>query len=136
MTDTAPHPQPVRRTKKRSGSGTRKRSLVVRFRATEDERAAIATDAERAGLTVGSYIRTRLLTAPETRATRRLTVERRLLAQLLGQLGRVGGNMHQITKHLNFGERITHAELQTALAEFRDAAHAIMQTLGKRPHDH
>lgn len=136
MAEIAPSAPAGEKKKNRSGSATRRRTPIVRFRATEAERAEIVAGAERAGLTVGSYVRTRVLTTPTTRSVRRPTVERTLLAQLLGQLGRVGGNIHQITKKLNYGEGIPRTELETALVAFREAADAIMQTLGKRRRDH
>ena len=46
--------------------------------------------AELAGLSLGSYVRQRVLTAPKTRAVRRPPIEQKLLAQLLGQLGVYG----------------------------------------------
>ena len=54
-----------------------------------------------------------------------------MLAQLLGQLGRVGGNIHQIVKHMNFGSGVMHDELRPALASFEAAAAAILQAMGR-----
>lgn len=133
MSDPTPPLVPSVTPSKRSGSETRQRSRCVVFRVSEEEGATIARAAEATGLTVGSYIRTRLLTAPTTRTTRRPPVDKTLLAQLLGQLGKVGGNIHQITKRLNFGEPVPCADLDTALAAFREASRAILEALGKRP---
>lgn len=121
--------------KKASGSETRKRAGLVGFRVTETERAELEAAAERVGLTLGSYIRSRVLEAPQTRAVRRPPVERVLLAQLLGQLGRVGGNIHQIVKRLNFGEVASDDELKSALSDFRYCTSEIMQAMGRKPHD-
>src|SRR5271163_2967078 len=84
--------------KSRSGSETRKRAPIIGFRATDQERAKIEADARRAGLTVGSYVRSRALKRPETRAVRRPPVETAQLAKLLGMLGAVGGAVTQIAK--------------------------------------
>jgi hypothetical protein len=73
--------------KLRSGSEKRKRDPIIGFRATKEERAEIAGNAGRAGLTVSSYVRSRSLKKPTTRAVRRPPVETVQLAQLLGLLG-------------------------------------------------
>jgi hypothetical protein len=119
----------------RSGTETRQRGGIIGFRATAAERATIEAAAERAGLTLGSYIRGAVLAAPETRSRRRPAVEREALAQLLAQLGRVGGNVYQISRRLNFGEPVG-AEIPAVLAEVKAAGAAIMHALGREPHDH
>ena len=116
---------------KTSGSENRARGGIVAFRVSESERDELARAAERAGLTLGSYVRQRVLTAPKTRAVRRPPIEQKLLAQLLGQLGRVGGNIHQIVKHMNFGSGVMHDELRSALTSFEEAAAAIMEAMGR-----
>lgn len=117
--------------RKRSGSENRARGNIVAFRVSEEERAELEQAAELAGLTLGSYVRQRVLAAPKTRAVRRPPLEQKLLAQLLGQLGRVGGNIHQIVKHMNFGSGVMHDELRPALASFEAAAAAILQAMGR-----
>ena len=117
--------------RKRSGSENRARGGIVAFRVSEEERAELEQAAELAGLTLGSYVRQRVLAAPKTRAVRRPPIEQKLLAQLLGQLGRVGGNIHQIVKHMNFGSGVMHDELRPALASFEAAAEAILQAMGR-----
>lgn len=77
--------------RKKSGSETRKRAPIIGFRASDAERARIEASALRAGLTVGSYVRSRALEKPTTRAVRKPPVETQQLAQLLGQLGAVSG---------------------------------------------
>lgn len=116
---------------KRSGSETRARSGIIGLRVSPEERAELEAAAERAGLTLGSYIRERVLSAPKTRAVRRPPIEQKLLAQLLGQLGKAGGNIHQIVKHMNFGSGVMHDELRSALASFEEAAAAIMEVMGR-----
>jgi len=120
---------------RRSGSETRRRSSIIGFRATDAERAEIEAAAERAGLTVSSYARATMLSAPQTRATRRPTIERQVLAQILAQLGRIGGNVHQIAKALNFREPVM-ADIPAVLAEVKAAGAAIMHALGREHHDH
>ncbi len=119
-------------TKKRSGSEKRKRSPIVGFRATDAERAQIDANALKAGLTVGSYVRSRALAKPTTRAIRRAPVETAQLAQLLGMLGAVGGAIRAIAEK-HGGGSIPPADVQETLAAFRGTAAAILRALGKRP---
>ena len=119
--------------KKQSGSETRKRSPIIPFRVTDDERAQIESAAQRAGLTVGSYVRSRALEKPTTRAVRRPPVETAQLAQLLGMLGAAGGRIQSIFETQPELPVIHEAEARETLAVFRDAAAAILHTLGKRP---
>lgn len=119
-------------TKKRSGSETRKRAPIIGFRATDDERAQIEAAARRVGLTVGSYVRSRALEKPTTRAVRRPPVEATQLAQLLGLLGAAGGGI-QLLLETQAGAMIPEAAARETLAMFRETAAAILHTLGKRP---
>jgi hypothetical protein len=119
-------------TKRRSGSEKRKRVSPIGFRATEEERQKIQAAADRAGLTVGSYVRSCSLKTPTTRAVRRPPVATAQLAQLLGLLGAVGGELQRIAKRLDGAEATSDAEIHAALAKFREAASAILQALGKR----
>jgi hypothetical protein len=119
-------------TKRRSGSEKRKRVSPIGFRATEEERQKIQAAADRAGLTVGSYVRSCSLKTPTTRAVRRPPVATTQLAQLLGLLGAVGGDLQRIAKRLDGAEATSDAEIHAALTDFRATATAILQALGKR----
>jgi hypothetical protein len=119
--------------KKRSGSEKRKRGPIIGFRASDQERAEIQAAAERAGLTVGSYVRSRALAKPTTRAVRRPAVETAQLARLLGMLGAVGGTIQVIAQKHGGAEGVAAVEVEETLAAFREAAAAILHTLGKRP---
>ena len=82
--------------KTRSGSETRKRGPKINFRVSESELAQIQVAAERAGLTVGSYVRSRSLKEPTTRAVRRPPVATAQLAQLLGLLSAAGSDLQRL----------------------------------------
>jgi hypothetical protein len=119
--------------RKRSGSETRKRAGIIGFRASDDERAQIEAAAQRAGLTPSSYIRSRAVSKPTTRAVRRPPVEMAQLAQLLGLLGALGGTVQALVQKHGGAEGVPAAEVQETLAAFRGAAEAILRTMGKRP---
>jgi hypothetical protein len=117
--------------KRRSGTEARQRTGVIGFRATPAERAALDAAADRVGLSLGSYIRARALAEPTTRATRRPPVDRTALAQLLGQIGRVGSNLNQIARSLNSGDTETPGDLAAALTELHGMKDALMAALGR-----
>jgi hypothetical protein len=118
--------------RRRSGSETRKREPIIGFRANADERARIQANADRAGLTVSSYVRSRSLRKPTTRAVRRPPVETAQLAQLLGLLGAAGGELQRLAKAYSAEGPCPAEALGAALADFRAAASAILRALGKR----
>ena len=97
----------------------------ISFRIKSDERRRILADAKSAGLTVGSYIRSRLLDVPQTATIYQRTLTRRLIMNLIGRIGRVSNNMNQIAWKLNSNEVLTpldrqlHGEGVDALKEMR-----------------
>ena len=115
----------------RSGSETRQRSLVGRMRCTPGEHAQLEAAAERAGMTIGAFMRHQCLGTPGPRAVRRPPVERAALAQLLGHIGKASSNLNQIAKTLNSGGDIP-AGIPAAIAALHAAAGEIMRVLGKR----
>ena len=70
--------------KRKSGSENRKRQPRVTFRMTPEERDELEKAATGAGLTVASYVRDVVLSAPKTKQRRRPSVEVEALARLLG----------------------------------------------------
>jgi hypothetical protein len=120
----------------RRGSEKRKRGPKIDFRVTPDELAQIVASADRAGQSVGSYVRSRCLKTPKTRAVRRPPVATAQLAQLLGIVGSTGGALQRIAQHVGSAGSPTVNEIASALSDFRQAASAILQTLGKRAHDY
>lgn len=118
----------------RSGSEKRKRSGLVQVRCTEAEAKALDEAATVAGMSVAAFMRRQSLGDAGPRAVRRPPVERRDLAQLLGQLGKCGSNLNQIARALNTGHDRTSAEIAAAVADIRAAALAISVTLrGVKP---
>lgn len=120
-----------RQAKKRSGSETRQRGPIIGFRASPDELSHIKAAADRQGLTVSSYVRSRALEKPTTRAVRRPPVATAQLAQLLGLLGAAGGTLQHLEQRVE-ADSPARSEILEAIADFREATSAILRTLGKR----
>jgi len=133
MAEMVPLPASPASVPARRRSTRRQRDVMVSFRATAAERAALGAAAERAGLSVGAYLRAQVLPDTPGRAVRRPGVAQTLLAHLLGQVGKVGSNLNQLAKRANSGAAVPEAALAAAVAAWRATARAILQALGKRP---
>jgi len=115
--------------KKRSGSDTRQRDCIIKFRGKPDERAAIKASAAAAGLSVGSFLRSLALDAPRTRAVHaRPTPDMERIQRYDARLGRLEGNIYQLVRGMNVGKVVRIEEMYAAakeaealLAELRQA---------------
>ncbi len=116
-----------------SGTEKRVRSRILPVRLSDDERAVIEAAAERAGLAAGSYARQTLLGAPAPRQVRRPPVERRELARLLGELGKLGGNLNQLARAANSGTVLDTVEIEAALKGLPALRDAVLAALGRAP---
>ena len=115
---------------KRSGSENRKRHPRVYSRVSDEELAKIESDAAAQGMSVGAYLRWLAIDRPQTRTVRRPLADVTLLAQMKGQVGRIGGNIHQLLRMANRGEIPLVEELADAGKEARDflaAAHEALK---------
>jgi uncharacterized protein (DUF1778 family) len=134
MADTAARLRivaPADDTKSRSGSNTRQRAEPITFRANAAERALIEEAADRAGLTVSSYVRAQSLARPVTRARRTPPVNRTELARLLGLVNLLGSNVNQIARALNCGRDAEEiGELAATLRAVREMRDAMLLALG------
>lgn len=116
-----------------SGSEKRVRSRHVTIRLSVTEREALDDAADRVGLTPGSYARNMLFGAASPRQVRRPPVERRELARLLGELGKIGSNVNQLARASNSGTPIDGAEIEFALEGLAALRGEIMRALGRTP---
>lgn len=113
-----------------SASQTRQRLQSVKVALTEAERATVAAGAEAAGLSLSGYARQTLLGQPTPRTRRAApSPDVQAMARLLGQLGRVGGNLNQLARQANQGQPLPADALADALAEVRAAAEQVRQAL-------
>ena len=110
-----------------SGSEKRRRRRLIQVRCTDAEFDVIQAKADHAGLYAASYLRATALGTPGPRALRRPPVDRKELARLLGELGRVGNNLNQIARSLNLGDSPPSEELLETPRAF-----AEMRTLTRR----
>lgn len=104
----------------RSGSREKKNYPRVYSRVTDAERRKIESDAADLGMSVGGYLRWLAIVNPETRAVRRPLADVQLLAQIKGQVGRLGGNIHQLLRLANRGEIPWTEEMAVAAKEVSD----------------
>jgi hypothetical protein len=116
---------------KRNWSENRQRQKRIIFRVSQEEYEAIEADAERVGLTLASHVRDSVLKAPKTRARRRVGVDVLAVTKLQGEMNKIGGNLHQILKRVNFGDTPLVVELNEALTGYKETIAAILVALGR-----
>ena len=116
---------------KRSGSQTRKKQHMVTTAYDDEEFAELDAAAVRAGLTRASFQRVQSLAAPKTRSTRRVAVEREMLAKALGQLGKIGSNLNQIAHDAHL-EKLQQYELHAAVIQLRATLPLLLEALGRK----
>jgi hypothetical protein len=115
----------------RQGTETRRRTRHVDVRCTETELAAIMQAADEAGLTGSAYLRTMALRKRRPRITQRPFLDRQALSQVLGLLGRVGGNVNQLARAFNTDATTPEAiELAAIQVDIRTMCEALLKALG------
>ena len=112
----------------------RQRHADIHIRLLDEEKVKASALADRAGLTLGAFARAAMLGNAGPRARRRPHPDQKALLQILGQLGRIGGNINQIAKQLNAGNTPAIPELQAALTAYIDIRNEIYAALGMTTH--
>ena len=115
-------------------SQKRQRDRQIKTPCTLDEFNAISAKAIDAGMTRAAWSRTVMLGSAGPRARRRPHPDQKALLQILGQLGRIGGNINQIAKQLNAGDTPAIPELRDALTAYIDIRNVIYAALGMTTH--
>ncbi|MBK9131249.1 MAG: plasmid mobilization relaxosome protein MobC [Gammaproteobacteria bacterium] len=118
-----------------SGSDKRQRPHTITVRLSGEERDALQARATERGLAVGAFARAAMLGNTGPRAKRRPTVDQELLRRVLGQIGKVGGNINQIAHRLNSNGSVAPPELRDALDAVLDIRAAIYSALGLQPEE-
>lgn len=112
-----------------STSQNRERSSSVTFRVTDDERRALQAAAGEARQSLGGYVREKAL-GTATPGTRRTPApDAAQLARLLGQLGKVGSNLNQLTRLANQHQLVPPPVLELCLREVRELTQAVAEAL-------
>lgn len=119
----------MQQTAQKHGTENRQKSGMIGFRVSPEERAEIEMAAAASGLTVGSFVREKLLKASTTRQTRKPALDLILLSKLLGQLGKIGGNLNQIAKRLNEGRGVGSERIVVVLSELSILKESILKAL-------
>jgi len=115
----------------RSGSERRQRSRTFTLRLSPQEAETIRHRAVEHGQTAAALVRSALLhiRLPHSR------IDRRELARVLAELGKIGSNVNQIAYHLNAGRppyRV-HDALELALRDLAELRLACLQAIGMEP---
>lgn len=80
------------------------RTFRLEIRLTQSEQTALFLKATESGLSMSDYVRLTVLNVPPIQ--KKAEPERAALIKILGQLGKIGGNVNQIAHELH-RERIT-----------------------------
>lgn len=131
MNDAPNRDEGVPPKRRRSGSERRQKGRLIPFRVSEAEGQELDALATRAGLTRGSYIRSRVLATPTTRAIRRPVVEVQVLTKLLAELGRVGSNINQLARRVNMNDTPLAQDISAALITCRQVAEHAKDVLDR-----
>ena len=110
-----------------------KRPPPFGVRLTHEERAELERRAERAGLTLGGYLKSVVFNTPPPRRSRRLAPNADLLARLLAAAGSIGGNVNRCAFIANMGSWPEASRLQSACDDIQWMRHNLMQALGIDP---
>jgi hypothetical protein len=131
MTMTKTNKKTTQHPSKPRGSNTDKRDVILPIRLTAEEFAIIEHDAERAGLTRSSYVRSVVLNAPVPRGGKRPHIHREELGKLLGHIGKIGSNLNQIARAANSNIPYSHQVLESSLEDIKILHQDIRRVLGK-----
>jgi len=129
--DSAPEKPTAPEKPKRSGSETRQATERLTLRLTPEQRRQLDEWANSAGIARASYILAKLFTGQPLRATRAPSIERQSLAQFLAWLGRLNGNVYQVSRAANFGQEYDTDLLLKALGEITEMRNAVLMALGR-----
>ena len=128
MTDGQPAP------KKRHGTETRQRQMRSTVRWEMAEFNKVAARANRAGLTLGAFMRALALDGDAGARSQRIPpIDKQILLQYQGQLGRLNNNANQIARGINEDEFYDLSELRLVLKDYVTMRDAIFLALGKEP---
>jgi hypothetical protein len=106
-----------------SGSNVRQKTTTTSFRMTVIERAAVVAAADAVGMGPSTFARISVLRAAgrEAPIRKRRDAIATVIAPVLGELGRVGNNLNQLTRHAHIGGQVD----SESLTRLRDEAERL-----------
>jgi hypothetical protein len=107
----------------------RRMSALLFFRCTPDERTAIASKARNAGLHLSSWLRVQALGKSKAKRYRRIRADWDELRRCMGVINKAGSVVNQLVRALRAGGNYSAGAADSALAELRSAAQAIVRLL-------
>jgi hypothetical protein len=110
----------------------RQRNQQLNVRVSAEEHQQIKDDAIRAGITTGAYARKVLVEAKVPNQSKRPSVEKETLSQLLAQIGKIGSNINQLAKSNNQGITPSLPLLEQNLVRLYQLQEEVLSVLGKR----
>jgi hypothetical protein len=123
-------PAPRPRKKSRSGSEKRQREVIISVRVKQHERLKIEANAAAVDLCASSFLRVIGTGQHRPNERRRPNPDMRQVGKLLAEFGRVGGNVHQLVKEMNFGGIPQSDELDAAGREVRALVASALKAFG------
>jgi hypothetical protein len=126
------------KTKLPRGGWIKRRSSLptLNIRLTDAQAERLSREAEEFGLTMGSIVKARTFGDDYT-PRRSVRPDRQELARIAGQLGKIGGNLNQVTRAINSGRLAPNAEIAKGLVGAQDSIEemkkALRSALGMRP---
>jgi hypothetical protein len=128
MTDEQPA------SKKRHGTENRQRQKITPVRWEMTEFNKVAAKANKAGLPFGAFMRALALDGDAGARSQRIpSIDKQILLQYQGQLGRLNNNANQIARGINEDEFYDLPELRLVLKDYIAMRDAIFVALGKEP---
>jgi len=112
---------------KKENSQNRQKFLVVRV--SHEEQEKLKENALNLGVTISDYIRKNTLNAPVSSRGKKSNLDHKILGQLLGQIGKIGNNINQLTRSVNSGIIPQPIHLDSALEIWCELEVAILDAL-------
>jgi hypothetical protein len=112
----------------RRGSEKRARSRQITIRVSDAEYLQIEAAACEAGLSMGSFLRSRALAAPTTQARRRVPADVMALIRVQSELNRLATYLHELLRQ---GRLVESEDFRKIFQRYREAIAALMAALMK-----
>lgn len=118
-------------TARKKNSVKRQRNLVLRVRVLPSESDEIRKRAAALGVSLSEVLRGGVLDAPYRPSRRRIpTVAEKLLAQVIGQLGRVGTNLKDLAHISRIDGQVANTlKLSATLTELRAVLSSLIEVI-------